>query len=86
MTRILRIGIGLVALGCGPGAAAQSFNQELARYRSAKSVCAEMYRNRIERECDAACQTEAAARQTKCMAKAEERYSAAIRRELGRTR
>jgi hypothetical protein len=80
--RIARIGIGLVALSCAAGAAAQSFNQSINRYRAAKAVCAEAYQERIERRCNAACRTAAAARQTKCLSAAEETYRAAIRREL----
>ncbi len=82
MKRIARIGIGLVALGCAAGAAAQNFQQSLSRYRSAKAACTEVYQARLARPCDADCRAKAAARQTKCLAGAEERYRAAIRREL----
>jgi hypothetical protein len=82
MKRIARIGIGLAALGCASGAVAQSFQRSLTQYRSAKAVCAETYQARTVARCDAACQAAAAARQTKCLAGAEERYRAALRREL----
>ncbi len=82
MRRIARIGIGLIALGCAAGAAAQSFNQSINRYRTAKAVCAEVYQARLARPCDADCRAKAAARQTKCLEAAETAYRAAIRREL----
>ncbi len=82
MRRIARIGIGLVALGCAAGAGAQNFQQSLSRYRSAKAACTEAYQVRLTRPCDADCRAKAAARQTKCLAAAEEAYRAAIRREL----
>ena len=82
MKRIARIGIGFVALGCATGAAAQSFQRSLTEYRGAKAVCAETYQTRIAARCDSACQAAAASRQTKCLAGAEARYRAAIRREL----
>lgn len=82
MRKIARIGIGFAALCGASGAAAQSFNQVLTQYRSAKSVCAETYEARIARRCDAACRAAADARQTRCLARAEQRYRAAIRREL----
>ena len=82
----MRIGIGLAALGCASGAVAQNFQQSLSRYRSAKAACAEAYQVRLARPCDAQCQAKAAAQQTKCLASAEERYRAALRRELRRSR
>lgn len=82
MRRIARIGIGLVALGCAAGAVAQNFQQSLTRYRTAKLACAEVYQVRLARPCDADCRAKAAARQTKCLATAENTYRAAIRREL----
>ncbi len=86
MRRIARIGIGLLALSCAAGAVAQNFQQSLTRYRSAKAACVEAYEVRLERQCDADCRTKAAARQTKCLAAAEEAYRAALRRELNRRR
>jgi hypothetical protein len=82
MKRIAKIGIGIVAMGCATGAVAQAFQQSLSQYRGAKATCAEAYQARIAARCDAACQAAAATRQTKCLAKAEDRYRAAIRREL----
>lgn len=82
MRRIARIGTGLMALGCAAGAAAQSFNQSINRYRAAKAVCAEAYEARLARACNADCKTRAAAQQTQCLAAAENAYRAAIRREL----
>jgi hypothetical protein len=86
MKRMARIGIGLAALGCATGAAAQSFNQAIARYRAGKAECAEAYRARIGHRCDPACRAAAGARQDKCLAEVERRYRAAIGRELRRPR
>jgi len=86
VTLIARIGVGLVGLACASGAAAQSFNQELARYRAAKSDCARLYQDRVGQGCDEACRKAAAERQAACLSKAEERYGAAIRRALRPTR
>jgi hypothetical protein len=80
--RISRIGIGLAALGCATGAAGQNFQQSLSRYRTAKATCTEAFQVRIARGCNADCRTKAAAREVKCLAGAEERYRAALRREL----
>jgi hypothetical protein len=82
MKRLARIGIGLAALGCATGAVAQNFQQSLTRYRAAKAECAESYQVRLARACDADCRVKAASQNSKCLTAAEERYRAALRREL----
>lgn len=79
---VRRFALGLVMIAASSSAAAQSFNQELTRLRATRFECAATYQRRIERACDAACQAAAATRRDRCLAAAERRYQAVLRREL----
>ncbi len=72
------------AMACVPAASAQTFNQELNRYRFARQACAAALEQRLERPagCVGACLTAATVRRDRCLAAAERRYAAVLRREL----
>jgi hypothetical protein len=74
----------MVAFACASAASAQSFVEEVNRYRSAKQVCAEAYERRLERQpnCVGSCLRAATSRRDRCLAAAERRYRAVLRREL----
>jgi hypothetical protein len=72
----------LLLLGSATAVTAQSFNQELARYRASKIDCEQAYLRLIERGCRGQCLTGANERKTRCLATAESRYAAALRRAL----
>jgi len=72
----------IILLGTATSVTAQSFNQEMNRYRVSKFACEEAFRRATEANCGQACQTAATERQTRCLAAAEQRYGEALRRAL----
>ena len=75
---------GVMALACASAASAQSFVEEVNRYRSTKQVCAEAYERRLERQpnCVGPCLAAATSQRDRCLSAAERRYRAVLRREL----
>ena len=72
----------MIVLGTATSVTAQSFNQEMNRYRVSKFQCEEAFRRATEANCGQACQTAAVERQARCLAAAEQRYGEALRRAL----
>jgi catalase len=79
---VSRLLAAIVLLGTATSVTAQSFNQELGRYRVAKYECEEAFRRATQVNCGQACQTAATERRTRCLATAEQRYGEALRRAL----
>ena len=75
---------GILAFACASSASAQTFVEEVNRYRAAKQVCAEAYERRLERQrnCVGSCLSAATSQRNRCLAGAERRYRAVLRREL----
>ena len=82
MKRVSKYLAALVLLGSATSVTAQSFNQQLARYRASKIDCEQAYARAIERGCRGQCVVVANQRKTQCLAAAESRYAAALRRAL----
>lgn len=82
MKSVSRLLAAIVLLGTATSVTAQSFNQEMNRYRAAKFDCEEAFRRATAANCGQACQAAATERQARCLATAEQRYGEALRRAL----
>ena len=82
--RVWRISAGLAAMACASAASAQSFVEEVNRYRSAKQICAEAFARKLERQpgCAGSCLAAATSQRDRCLTSAERRYRDVLRREL----
>ncbi len=85
MRRVSKLLVAMILSGTATSVAAQSFNQELGRYRAAKLQCEEAFQLRLEQPrngCMGQCRVHAEATRDRCLATAERRYGEALRRAL----